>query len=120
MKRGQILTTILIILIILVSIVTIVVYNKNNQLISERDQLSREKVELINEREQLRSENQKMTSKLSMLQDDVFNLKKSCISDNICKGHFPSIRWKCNVQGDAVDNGDKVCFCNDNCNLQFS
>lgn len=120
MKRGKILTTILIVLIILVSILAIVVYNKNNQLISERDQLSREKAELINEREQLRNEKQDLNSKLSMLQDDVFKLKKSCINDNICKGHFPSVRWKCNINGDAVNDGDRTCFCDDNCNLQFS
>lgn len=113
MKRGQILTTILIVLIILVSIFAIIVYNKNNSLSLENNQL-------ISEREQLRNERQDLNSKLSMLQDDVFNLKKSCISDNICKGHFPSIRWKCNINGDAVDDGDRTCFCDDNCNLKFS
>ena len=112
MKKEVIIST-LIVLIILVSILAIIVYNKNNSLILENNQL-------ISEREQLRSENQKMISELSLLKDDVFNLKKSCIGDNICKGHFPSIRWKCNIQGDAVDDGDRTCYCDDNCNLKFS
>ena len=52
-----------------------------------------------------------------MLKDDVFQLKKSCISDNICKGHFPGVRWNCNFQGDAVDNPSHTCVCNDNCEM---
>jgi len=127
METKQIIIGILIILLIIVSVSAFVLYIQKNSFKSENEKLNSNIVELntdknkvIDEREQCRVDLQNINSELSMLKDDVFQLKKSCITNNACKGQFPSVRWKCNAQGDAVDNGDKICVCNENCELQVS
>jgi hypothetical protein len=81
-----------------------------NSLNSQIEQLSEEKENLI---VQLNT----LTVKYGLLQDDVFQLKKSCITQNVCWGHFPGVRWYCNNVGDAVDNPSHICVCDSNCNL---
>ena len=134
MERGKTIITVLIVVLVVILAFALFMYNKNNQLksenkalnsenqqlTSERDQLSNEKTAIVNEREQCRNETYILNSRLSMLEEDVFQLKKSCMSNNACQGHFPSIRWKCNIQGDAVNDGDKTCICDENCNLQVN
>ena len=81
-----------------------------NSLNSQIEQLSEEK-------ENLTVQLNTLTVKYGLLQDDVFQLKKSCITQNVCWGHFPGVRWYCNNVGDAVDNPSHICVCDSNCNL---
>lgn len=73
--------------------------------------------QLTTERNNLSSQLDDLLIKYDMLKDDVFNLEKSCITDNVCRGHFPLVRWNCNNVGDEVNDPSHICFCDNNCNL---
>jgi predicted nuclease with TOPRIM domain len=73
--------------------------------------------ELTEERDRFSSQLDELLVKYDMLKDDVFELEKSCITENACKGHFPGIRWNCNNVGDEVNNYSHVCVCDNNCVL---
>ncbi len=73
--------------------------------------------QLTAEKENLTSQLNTLIVKYGMLQDDVFQLKKSCITQNVCWGHFPGVRWNCNNVGDEVNDPSHICVCDDDCNL---
>ncbi|MDD5253666.1 MAG: hypothetical protein PHG05_01000 [Candidatus Nanoarchaeia archaeon] len=84
----------------------------NQNLLSEREQL-------LKEREDCRLETNGLKESLNLLQEDVFKIKKSCLTENVCKNRFPGVRYKCNDLGEAHDDGTKLCECTDNCEVQF-
>ncbi len=73
--------------------------------------------QLTADRDSLSSQLNALLVKYDMLKDDVFQLKKSCLTENACKGHFPGIRWNCNNVGDEVNDPSHICTCDDKCNL---
>jgi len=91
----------------------------------------RVKAELANLNSQIRNlvdEKNDLTSQLDLLQknynllkDDVFELEKSCLSENACRGHFPNVRWYCNNVGDETNvNPSHVCICDSACSLNIT
>lgn len=126
-KKRKMLVWSLIAVIILVCIFAGVIYSKNIQLKNEKANLQTnleqwmvEKNLAVADMEQCRTDNDQVRLELSMLNEDISKIKKGCMVGNACMGHFPDIRWICNAQGDAVNNGDKICVCDSNCNLQVS
>lgn len=126
MKKEGIVIGVLVILLLIGVIAIFVFYNQNNQLKlrntnleSDRAQLSSDKEALLSERDSLRAELQKVQSKNQMLESDVSSLYKTCITDNICKGHYPGISWKCNNIGDFAEDSvaSHTCICDQNCKL---
>jgi hypothetical protein len=110
MKKGNITTIILIsIIVILLVVLGYGVYTG----IKARAMIN----QLSAEKENLTLQLNTLTVKYGMLQDDVFQLKKSCITQNACWGHFPGVRWYCNNVGDAVNDPSHICVCDDTCNL---
>jgi hypothetical protein len=125
-KKREIVFWILIIVTILICIFSGIVYSKNVKLKKQNDALEsildnvRElKNEAVSDMEQCQIDKEMLAQELIMLNEDVSKLKRGCIEDNACKGHFPDIRWVCNINGDAVNDGDRICVCDANCNLQF-
>lgn len=94
--------------------------NEISQLNSQISSLNQEKSGLTSERESLRADVARISSSLSMMQEDITKIRKGCINENVCKGHVSGIRYRCNIQGDAVDNGDRICECDDNCEVIIS
>jgi len=125
MGKKSVIMGVLIAIIVIVCILTGVLYNKNvnltsqnNQLEADRAQLSSDKEQILNEKEQCRTDVQNLNSKLSMLQEDVSKIYKGCITQNICKGHYPGVRWNCNNVGDETNvNPSHICVCDSSCNL---
>lgn len=123
-KRGLVIGG-LICIIVIVGVLAGVLYTKNlnltsrnNQLETDRAQLSSEKEQILGEKEQCRTEVQNLNSRLSMLQEDVSKIYKTCINDGVCKGHYPGVRWNCNNVGDETDfNPSHTCICDSSCNL---
>jgi hypothetical protein len=134
MKKENVIIIILSCLFIIILVLLILSFiqkakleSENINLLSERGELKGEIGLLRTEKNlatdnfgQCQNEKQLINTELSMLKDDLLELSKSCITENACKTHFPNIRWICNVNGDAVANGDKICYCDTNCNLKFA
>lgn len=120
MEKRDIAIGILVILLIATGVFAFLNYQKVAGLEKENADMGTQIVNLTARNEKLNSDIGSMTEEISMLKDDVFQLKKSCITENKCKGHFPGIRFKCNISGDAVDDGNNICVCDDNCNIQIS
>lgn len=118
----------LVLAIVILAVFVIIQYSKNvsltsrnNQLEADRTQLSNDKQQILNEKEQCRSEVQTLNSKLSMLQEDVNKIYKSCITQNVCKGHYPGVRWNCNNVGDETNvNPSHICVCDSACSLNLT
>jgi len=72
---------------------------------------------LVSEKNSLTFQLDELQGKYDLLKDDVFELEKSCITENACKGHFPNVRWYCNNAGDEVSNYSHICVCDNLCNL---
>lgn len=126
MNRSNIVIGVLIVIIIFVCTITAVGYNKNIKLTSEINKLNAKVTELdaarnslLEERENLRTELNTTQSKMKMLEEDVTKIYKSCIINNICKGRYPGIRWKCNNVGDQADENtaSHICECDASCQL---
>lgn len=126
MKTEKMVIGILIIVLVIVAALAIILYInnhqlklRNNQLEADRAQLSNDKESILIEKEQCRNESQSLQSQLKLLQEDVTKIYKSCITDNICKGHFPGIRWKCNNVGDPTSDAtaSHICECDSSCQL---
>lgn len=127
MEKKSIALIILIILLLVAIAILIFGYFQGTALMSRINQLERDRVQISNDKEnvmaqleQCRNQSQTDHEKLNMIMQDWSNIQKSCITDNVCRGKFPFMRYKCNAQGDAVDNGDKTCECDTNCNLKVS
>ena len=78
------------------------------------------KAELI----RLNAENQNLSSELENLQgeyalliDDVAEIYKTCLTENVCKGRYPGTSWYCNNVGNEVDDPSHLCVCDASCNL---
>jgi len=91
---------------------------RNNWLENDRTQISEDKNDLMAQFEECRTQSQTDHEKLNMIMQDLAQIEKSCPSGSgICSGKFSFLRYKCNEQGDAVDNGQRVCECDQNCEL---
>ena len=127
MEKKSIIIGILTVLLLAAIIILIYGYFKGTELASRINQLEQDRTQISNDKEQVitqldacRIQSQTDHEKLNMIMQDWSNIQKSCITENVCKGKFPFMRYKCNAQGDAVDNGDKICECDSNCNLKVS
>ncbi|MDD5700114.1 MAG: hypothetical protein PHH00_02895 [Candidatus Nanoarchaeia archaeon] len=118
-KKGKLIIVSLIILVLAVSVSAVLLYSRNVQLEKDRAQISQDKENALIQLDTCRNQSQIEHTKLNMLMEDYASLKKSCITDNICKNKFPFMRYFCNAQGDAVDNGSLLCECDENCNLKI-
>lgn len=94
--------------------------DRNSQLEQDRAQISQDKESVMSQLEQCRTQSQADHSKLNIMIEDWSKIQKTCMTDNVCKGKFSFMRYTCNAQGDTVDNGDKICQCDQNCNLVVS
>jgi outer membrane murein-binding lipoprotein Lpp len=127
MGNKNILIPVLIILLIGVIIFAGMMYNKTTLLNSEIDKLNSQvsglnddKSKLVEERDSLMSNLTALQSKTKMLEEDVTAIySKTCHLDNVCKGHYPGIRWLCNNVGDLADNNtaSHTCICDVSCQL---
>lgn len=125
MEKKSIVIIILSVLLITATAILIFGYFKGkelvniiNQLEQDRAKISKEKEDVISQFEQCRTNTQELNSKLSMLQEDVAKIYKTCFTQNACKGRFPNIRWNCNNVGDEANiNPSHICYCDSFCNL---
>lgn len=93
------------------------VKEKINQLENDREQISREKEDVLIQFEECRNEVQTKQEELDRIKEDWNKIQKSCPGDSVCQGKIPFMRYKCNINGDAVNDGNKICECDQNCNL---
>jgi hypothetical protein len=126
-KKKEILIWTLIAITIFICVIAGTVYSKNIQLKKQNyaletilDDVRELKNQAVDDMEQCQTDKEILLTELIMLNEDISKIKKGCVEDNACKGHFPDVRWICNVNGDAVNNGDKICVCDANCNLHIS
>lgn len=126
-KRRERIYWILISLIIILVIIGTVILIENIQLKKERRNLQDNLEKLMKDRnlafadvEKCQEDKDKLIIELSMLTDDISNIMTECKKENACKEHYPNIRWICDEEGNASDEENKICFCDKNCNLQFS
>jgi hypothetical protein len=123
MKGKKLLAIVLGVILLVVIIFSIYKYTQlNNEIstLSESNQhLLSEREQLLKERDDCKIETKGLRDSLDLLQDDVFKIKKSCLTENVCKNRFPGVRYKCNDFGEAHEDGTKLCECTDNCEVQF-
>lgn len=124
MKKEIIFLGIAIVILIGVSVFAAISYNennflkvRNNQLEMDRTQISNDKQDVMTQLDQCRNQSQIDHAKYIMLMQDYSNIEKSCPTGNVCTGKFPFMRYACNAQGDAVDNGNQICYCDGSCKL---
>jgi len=124
MKKRDIILLILVLGVITLSIFIAIFYFENNKLKVEnarleweKAEISREKEVVINEKEICREEVVSLKADLDLLEEDVSKIYMGCISNNKCNGHYPGIRWYCNIDGDAVSNASNICSCDESCKL---
>ncbi len=73
---------------------------------------------LNNENQNLNSQLNELQGKYGLLVDDVAKIYKTCINENVCKGHYPNVSWYCNNVGDeAITNPSHICVCDSSCQL---
>jgi uncharacterized protein HemX len=90
-----------------------------NQEKDMNNQLDMENQDLISDFNLLYEEKNVLQQKYDLLEEDVQNIYKSCITQNGCKGRFPGVRWYCNNVGDeTVENPSHTCICDSSCNLK--
>jgi cell division protein FtsB len=116
-KRGSKLTIILISVIIILSLILIYGVYTGMKVKEEFRNLNSQISNLVAEKNSITQELDTLQAKYELLQDDVFEMKKSCLSENACKGRFPGVRWYCNNVGDEVPNYSHTCVCDNACNL---
>jgi len=114
--RNKLIIILVSIIILLATILGYGVYT-GFKVKTEINFLNNQVTELTAERDNLSSQLDELLVKYNMLKDDVFQLKKSCITKNACEGHFPGVRWNCNNVGDEVNDPSHICVCDDNCNM---
>jgi len=118
MKKESVIIGVLVILLIILAVIIFIFYNKNVELGRDNQDLINTNSNLLQEKDNLNNKIAEKDSELSMLQQDVEKIYKSCIAQNACKGHFPGIRWNCNNVGDETNiNPSHVCVCDSSCNL---
>jgi len=128
MKKESVITGALILGIIVIAIFAAVEYSKNvklnirnNQLEQDRTQISKDKEDVMAQFEQCRANTQSLNSKLSLLQEDVAKIYKTCMTQNACRGRYSNVRWNCNNVGDETNtNPSHICVCDSSCNLNIT
>lgn len=120
MKKGVSKLAIILIsvIVILLGILAYGVYT-GVRVKAEINSLQSEKNQLVLEREDLRIELDSLRGEYNLLKDDVAKIYKTCIRENVCKGHFPLVSWYCNNAGDEADYSiaSHICFCDNRCDL---
>jgi hypothetical protein len=123
-KRGNILVIVLIaVIIILAGILAYGVYTgvrvkaELARLNGDIQGLTSEKQNLIAENDRISSDLKALRVNYDLLVKDVAKVYKTCINENVCKGHYPSVSWYCNNVGDEVSNPSHICVCDSACNL---
>ncbi|MDD5012479.1 MAG: hypothetical protein PHQ66_02445 [Candidatus Nanoarchaeia archaeon] len=121
MKKKRSKVTIILISIIAV-LVVILIYGVYTgiKVKAAINSLEEQVQQLTSDRNNLSSQLNELLVKYDMLKDDVFELEKSCITNNACKGHFPGIRWNCNNVGDEVSDYSHICVCDDSCEISIT
>ncbi|MDD5177701.1 MAG: hypothetical protein PHT54_00235 [Candidatus Nanoarchaeia archaeon] len=123
MKLEKILIIVLVVILLIAIIFGVCKYKQLNNEISTLSESNQrflsEREQLLKERDDCRLETKGLQESLNLLQDDVFKIKKSCLTENVCKNRFPGVRYKCNDFGEAHEDGTKLCECTDNCEVQF-
>jgi len=92
---------------------------RNIQLEEDREQINRDKEDALSQLDECKDQELIANNKYNMITQDWSKIQKSCMTDNVCRGKFAFMRYACNAQGDAVDDGDKICECDQNCQLIF-
>lgn len=120
--KKEVVAIIIISLLLIGSVVYLfMLYNKNKELELNNSQLNTDKNKAVSDMEQCRVDLEEKKSELTMLNQDVSNIYKGCITDNVCKGHFPNIRWYCNNVGDETkENPSHICVCDSSCSLNIT
>jgi len=121
MKKEVWIIIVLAVLAVIFGILAYIGYNETKELDSQVIQLNADKEQLFNDKENALIENKKIRDELQLLNEDVAEIYKSCITQNACKGHFPGIRWYCNDVGDAVSDmtlASHLCECDNVCELK--
>jgi len=86
---------------------------------AEINRLNEENNQLNMEKQDLTSQLDLLQKKYDLLEEDVRKIYKGCITENACKGHYPSVSWYCNNVGDEIiNNPSHVCVCDSSCNLK--
>jgi len=125
MDKKSVIIVVLLVILIVAAVVFILGYFKGQQLVGrinqleqDRSQMSKDKEDVMAQLEQCRSMSQIDHSKLNMLMEDIAYVYKTCITQNVCKGHYPNVRWNCNSVGDEINvNPTHICVCDSSCNL---
>ncbi len=119
MKKESWIIIIFIVVAIGLGVVYYLEHQENNNLSSKIFELETDKQNVIIEKETLIIENKELRDKLQLLEDDVRAIYKTCINENVCKGHYPGISWYCNNVGDSSDlaTASHLCGCNVDCQL---
>ena len=78
--------------------------------------------QLTAERDDLRIQIDSLHNQYNLLEQDVAKIYKTCMRENVCKGHFPLVSWYCNNVGDEADYSiaSHVCFCDNRCDLNIT
>jgi predicted nuclease with TOPRIM domain len=119
-KEGSKLVPILIIIIVILAGILIYGVYTGMKVKEEFRNLNSQISNLVSEKNNLTSQLDSLQGKYNLLKDDVFEMKKSCLSENACKGRFPGVRWYCNNVGDEVSNYSHICVCDNACNLNVT
>ncbi len=117
MRRIKILSVILAFLFIVNFVFSYICYKKNVEIKENLALLIEERDSLILEKELLKSDLNYANQRIGLLVEDVANIYKGCINEEPCKGHYPEVRWYCNVEGDEVSDPSHVCVCDASCQM---
>lgn len=122
MKKEIWIISVLLLVVISLGVMAYLGYNENIRLNSEITRLNLDKEQLFNEKEQVLLEKKNLMDEMGLLKDDVAEIYKTCITQNVCKGHYPGIRWYCNNLGDEtiLDLASHTCECDSSCELKLT
>ncbi len=120
-KRNPLIIILISVIIILLIILSYGVYT-GIKVKAGIKSLQSEITQLTEERNNLSAQFNSLYDKYNLLEQDVAKIYKTCIKDNICKGHFPSVSWYCNNVGDEAEYSiaSHICFCDDKCDLNIT
>ena len=115
--KPQTKNKILISVIVVLSIILIYGVYTGFKVRTELNNLNSQIVQLKDEKESLQNKITELESKNNLLTQDVAKIYKTCMTENVCKGRFPSVSWYCNNIGDEVADYSHICVCDSSCNL---
>ncbi|MFA4960662.1 MAG: hypothetical protein WC548_03275 [Candidatus Pacearchaeota archaeon] len=91
---------------------------RNVQLEEDRAKINEDRENVLSQLDECKDRELITNNKLNLIEQDWSKIQKSCpASSGICSGKFSFMRYTCNVGGDAVNDGDKICECDQNCKL---